>query len=221
MPQQDEIKTTEPANQPPVLQRLGFDQITWIILGFFVVLSTGLFLSGFSAYWRMTHKNAARKALTARNYEEAVPYLVALSKSKSKEGQTDRFWAHEQLALCYLVLEKPDEALENAKKMTELYPEANIAEYIGAAYAQKGDLQRANEAFSRLLNADPNNPAANFHFGVQKLKAGNLLEAGQCFARASTNPVYDKKAETYRAEIKRRLEAGDTPAAATPAAKGK
>lgn len=213
----DAQQPTETQAQPSGTRRPAVDQLTLIILGFFLVVSLTLTAINHPSYLRSKNRVAADRALRAEDYAKAVPYLEQLTRNDW--GRNDWWWARERLATCYLILEKPDLAIENAKKWQEFAPTVSVDEYLGAAYFQKGDYAQATEYLGRLLKADPSNAAANFYFGVLKLKQGNLLEAGQGFARASVSPIYDKKAVPYRQELAKRLQSNDAPTTGTAKAK--
>lgn len=211
--EQKRIPTTEtpkPKPEGPV-----FDELTWIILGFFFMASLIAGLFGYHGYWMTSRQAAARDAMERKQWEKAIPNLVNLSK----DLQADRFAAERDVAISYLGLNKPDEALTWLGKWTSEDKGADSTELYGRAYFQKKDYKKATEYFNQILAKTPFDPAANFHTGVILFTEGKMAEAGQRFARAAADPKYDAKAQPYRDKMLKRLMAGDTATTATTTAK--
>lgn len=192
-----------------------FDQLTWIILGLFLLFSIVLFVRGYHGYWITSRQIASRNAMQNEQWDKALPKLIDLSKDK----RADRFTAMRNVVICYLGLEKPDEALAWLGKWTAEDKGAVTGELYGRAYFQKKDYKKAMEYFNPILARNPFDPAANFYTGVIFFHEGRMAEAGQRFARAASDPKFDEKARPYREQMLKRLQAGDAATTATTPAK--
>lgn len=186
-----------------------------MILGFFLLIALVLGLYGYHGYWTASRQNAFRAAMANEQWDKALPKLIDLSN----DPNSNRFVMLNNIVICYLGLEKPDDALIWLNKWTSEDKESNPIELYGRAYFQKKDYKKSAEYFNRILDKNKLDPSANFHTGAMLFLEGKMAEAGQRFARAAADPKYDAKAQPYRDEMMKRLLAGETATTATTTVK--
>ncbi len=194
-----------------------FDTLAWTLIGFFLLVALVICLYSYQGYRLASRQNAANAAMKNERWDAALPNLISLAD----DPEADRFAAQRDTAICYLGLNKPDEALTWLNKWTAEDKGANATELYGRAYFEKKDYKKAAEYFNQILAKDKNpaDPSANFHTGVILFLEGNMAEAGRRFVRATADPKYDKLAEPYRTEMMKRLMAADSATTATTTVK--
>uniref|UniRef100_A0A087X5K1 FKBP prolyl isomerase like n=1 Tax=Poecilia formosa TaxID=48698 RepID=A0A087X5K1_POEFO len=94
------------------------------------------------------------------SYSRALKLLIPLcglvGELKIKKAEL-----HSNLSLCQLKLNQPQRARDNAAKATQLEPGASKAWYrLGQACQKLNELDEAKEAFKKLLEIQPDLPAA-------------------------------------------------------------
>ncbi|CAN9516079.1 unnamed protein product [Ophioblennius macclurei] len=97
-----------------------------------------------------------------RNGLEPVPEDDAvLQPPSAKEFNTTKAELHSNMSLCQLKLNRPGRARDSAAKAAELEPGAAKAWYrLGQACQTVGELEEARRAFRKLLELQPDSPAA-------------------------------------------------------------
>ncbi|XP_029975324.1 peptidyl-prolyl cis-trans isomerase FKBP5 [Salarias fasciatus] len=117
----------------------------------------------------------------AHSYSQALKLLITLSTHvtdaetnghtdaadearhlpSAREFKTMKAELHSNMSLCQLKLNQPERAKDSAAKATELEPGAAKAWYrLGQACQTVGELEEAKRAFRRLLELQPEFPAA-------------------------------------------------------------
>ncbi|MCE5229077.1 tetratricopeptide repeat protein [bacterium] len=208
-------ETNPVTNEGIKKEYLGLDLLTWIILGFFVLLTLVLAVRSYPPYRMLSRRIAATNAIKEQRYADAIPYLLDLSNNP----RADQKAAWIDLANAYLNLKQPDIALKYLDQFQKANTGRNIDDMLGWAYFEKKDHKKAGEYFTRILREKPDDPQANFYLGVMLLDGGKLAEAGQRFQRAAGDPKWDNMAVPYRQEIAKRLQTKDTATTATAVAK--
>ncbi|XP_068168778.1 peptidyl-prolyl cis-trans isomerase FKBP4 [Antennarius striatus] len=109
-------------------------------------------------------------------YKRIVSWLEhesGLSEEDDKKAKGLRLAAHLNLAMCFLKLQEPNQALENCDKALEL-DESNEKAFFrrGEALCAMKEFDRARDDFQRVIQLYPNNKAAKtqFAFCLKRIK---------------------------------------------------
>jgi tetratricopeptide (TPR) repeat protein len=71
----------------------------------------------------------------------------------------------------------------------------------GVQFYQAGDIQKASEYFSAVLQEEPENPTANYYLGAVFYKAGNLDKAIEYTEKAATAPTPPEGSDLFLASL--------------------
>ncbi|HZZ82171.1 MAG TPA: tetratricopeptide repeat protein, partial [Gemmataceae bacterium] len=101
---------------------------------------------------RESFANLGQALMSAGKVEEALPYLVELTKRSPSLA-----WGHNNLGLAYLYLGRYDESLAAIKTALRLDPEDAVTHHsYGRLLAAQGDLPEAKAEFEKALEINPN-----------------------------------------------------------------
>lgn len=185
------------------------------VLGF-LVLSLIAIVFIYPLHWFNHHNLAAQRLVQEERYEEAAAHLHALTHCEGWWCDRAQFQAGHvrQLADLYLRLGRWQEAQIEYERARKLLPELNLDRESAIINAELGRTDEAMALFVKVMESNPNDPAANYYMGLRLLEQGQYREAGQAFYRAAGDPLWDSKAAPLRRELAQRMLGGD--AASTP-----
>lgn len=107
-------------------------------------------------HFRETSSNVQEEKHTEWDADDGVQDLPSLTEYKTTKAEL-----HSNLSLCQLKLNQPERARNSAAKATELDPAGTKAWYrLGQACQIVNDLEEARKAFHKLLELQPDSPAA-------------------------------------------------------------
>ncbi len=94
------------------------------------------------------------------------------------------------ISLIYAAMGKYDSAIENLKKLTEMYPSnVMVTYYLGAIYLEKGEIEKATEYFKKTVEQKPNFDIAYFNLGLISEIQSKYKEAEEYYNKAlAANP---------------------------------
>lgn len=105
---------------------------------------------------RETSSNGQEEKQTDWDADDGVQDLPSVTEYKTTKAEL-----HSNLSLCQLKLNQPQRARNSATKATELDPAGTKAWYrLGQACQIVNDLEEARKAFRKLLELQPDSPAA-------------------------------------------------------------
>ncbi|MBI3736441.1 tetratricopeptide repeat protein [Candidatus Sumerlaeota bacterium] len=178
-----------PAGKTVAVILAGFSLTALVILG-----------GSWSSYQLHRHTNRAEAALAAKDYKGALDHLKYILSR-----YPDAWDRLSQLGDCYLEMEKPEQALEYYQKSLSIKPDQDLKAKLGRTFYLLGRNDEAGQLFREALNADPNDPLANFYVALINMKQKNYAKAAFFFQGASSDPALFEKSRPYLEEIKRAL----------------
>ena len=92
--------------------------------------------------------------------------------------------AYHNLGVTYLRMGDADQAIVWFKRATAIYPFPLSINDMGVAYFQKGDFEKAEEQFRKMIDLAPNNPVGYNSLGVLFFKQNKRKEARQAWQKA-------------------------------------
>ncbi len=144
-------------------------------------------------------------------YFEAGNFTAAIeSFQKAVDKFPENIEANYNLAICYLRLEKVDEAINLLEKLVNLrhdLPEVYLA--LGESYFKKGDVEKALASFKQALDLQPDNYRVYYDLGIIYYKNDQMEQAIASFKQARTlNPEFSS---AYYQEGLAYIKQGDFP----------
>lgn len=107
-------------------------------------------------HFRETSTNGQDDKQTEWDVDDGAKDLPSVTEYKTTKAEL-----HSNLSLCQLKLNQPERARNNAVKATDLHPAGSKAWYrMGQACQMINDLEEARKAFCKLLELQPDSPAA-------------------------------------------------------------
>lgn len=107
-------------------------------------------------HFKEVSSNGQEEKQTEWEANDGSQSLPSVTKYKTTKAEL-----HSNLSLCQLKLNQPERARNNAAKATELDPTGAKAWYrLGQACQMLNDLEEARQAFRKLLELQPDSPAA-------------------------------------------------------------
>ena len=134
---------------------------------------------------RMTEREKLRTYSTyylnvAGNYERAIATNLEMAEKYPADGA-----AHNNLAISYFNLLQFDKALEEGKRVLDIYPASPLYRYNFALYAMyAGDFTTAANEARKALEANQNLPKAHLAIAISALANGNVEEAKTSYESA-------------------------------------
>lgn len=106
--------------------------------------------------FREVSSNGQEEKQTEWDADDGTQSLPSVTEYKTTKAEL-----HSNLSLCQLKLNQPERARKSAAKATELDPAGAKAWYrLGQACQMVNDLEEARQAFRKLLELQPDSPAA-------------------------------------------------------------
>jgi tetratricopeptide (TPR) repeat protein len=134
--------------------------------------------------YRLVRVRAAASILGYQNFplEDADKKKVEAAIKEhliSILSRPDQWSSHYNLGNAYLSLGEPNEAVESYDRALKLEPRAVLAMVNdeSMAYAQMGEIEKADQFLQEALKVSPNNAAANFNMGLLKTEQNDLKGA--------------------------------------------
>ena len=97
---------------------------------------------------------------------------------------------------------KASESATAFKAITQKLSLPSLQTDLGVAYQKAGDTKAATQAFSNVLQQDPNYAAANHNLGLIKVSQGELVDARKHFEKSSEIPESKTLASAITEELK-------------------
>ncbi len=144
-----------------------------------------LYQKAFALVDRMTEREKFRTFGTyylniTRNYEKAVEQYESLAAKYPADGA-----AHNNLALAHFNLLQFAQALEQGKRVLDIYPRSPLYRYNYALYAMyAGDFSTAASEARKALETNPNLQKAYLAIAMAALAGGNVDEARSAYDSA-------------------------------------
>jgi Flp pilus assembly protein TadD len=137
---------------------------------------------------KSSHRDGLRLSYREGKYEEAIPYF-----DKAIEIDPSHAAAWHDRGVCLRELGRDAEALKNFVKAVELAPDneeflyssADMLKRIGILQAQQTYIDAAFQAFSRVVEVNPNHDEAWNSMGVCMKELGRDSAANEYFERAN------------------------------------
>jgi tetratricopeptide (TPR) repeat protein/predicted RNA-binding protein YlqC (UPF0109 family) len=144
-----------------------------------------LYQKAFALVDRMTEREKFRTfgiyyVNITRNYEKAVEQFESLTAKYPADGA-----AHNNLALANFNLLRFPQALEEGKRVLDIYPRSPLYRYNYALYAMyAGDFPLATSEARKALETNPNLQKAYLAIAMAALSGGNVDEARSAYESA-------------------------------------
>ncbi len=120
------------------------------------------------------------------------------SAAPPKEFSQERASIYLERAAAYYQEGRLAEALEEALKAQEAYPEdPEVYNLIGLIYMDRHEYQKAIENFQKAISLRPQYSEAINNLGSVYLLQGKIKEAIRCFQKALENPLYTRPYIAY------------------------
>ncbi len=132
----------------------------------------------------VVHTNLGAELINAGRYPEAIQHL-SQAKSLATENLPK---IHCELATALALAGRPEEAIEEYRKVLELdpnyYESTRVRHGIGISLINAGRTEEAVAEFERMVRDDPDSPDAHNYLGLALLKLGKSQEAVVQFQHA-------------------------------------
>lgn len=174
------------------------DRRGWVIIGGFAAVSLVIFFASLSGFRTANHTRKATEALAEDRPADAIPHLEYIAELRG--GNWKRY---RQLGACYLETGDFESALAAYENSLEIKPNQPLDAKLGRAhYLRDSQSAEARTYLKKALAAKPEDPEANFYYGIIRFDSGKPIQAAGHFQKASANPRFLDRSKPYLLEIR-------------------